>query len=145
MFGCSLDNMLKENPDMTEAMNKSIKLGNEFRKKSKINLIISVIGILCCTALFIVSLIDYDGILEPIVWLAAILINVSCFIDCYKNKKITESTGDLLKKLNADDIEAIKQLINHNMTVEAVKMVRTITGLGLIEAKTFVDEIQKQE
>ena len=46
---------------------------------------------------------------------------------------------------NADDIEAIKQLINHNMTVEAVKMVRKITGLGLIEAKTFVDEIQKQE
>ena len=144
MFGCSLDSMLKENPDMTEAMNKSIQLGNEFRKKSKTNLIVAIIGIICCTVMCILSFIDYDGILEPVVWLAAVLINVRYLIDYYKPNKIIETNGDLLRKLNADDIERLKQLINHDMTVEAVKMVRKITGLGLVEAKTFVDEIQNQ-
>ena len=144
MFGCSLDSMLKENPDMTEAMNKSIQLGNEFRKKSKTNLIVAVIGIICCTVMCILSFIDYDGILEPVVWLAAVLINARYLIDYYKSNKIIESNEDLLRKLNADDIETLKQLINHDMIVEAVKMVRKITGLGLVEAKTFVDEIQNQ-
>ena len=144
MFGCSLDSMLKENPDMTEAMNKSIQLGNAFRKKSKTNLIVAVIGIICCTVRCILSFIDYDGILEPVVWLAAVLINARYLIDYYKSNKIIETNGDLLRNLNADDIETLKQLINHDMTVEAVKMVRKITGLGLVEAKTFVDEIQNQ-
>ena len=144
MFGCSLDSMLKENPDMTEAMNKSIQLGNEFRKKSKTNLIVAVIGIICCTVMCILSFIDYDGILEPVVWLAVVLINARYLIDYYKSNKIIETNGDLLRNLNADDIETLKQLINHDMTVEAVKMVRKITGLGLVEAKTFVDEIQNQ-
>ena len=144
MFGCSLDSMLKENPDMTEAMNKSIQLGNEFRKKSKTNLIVAVIGIICCTVMCILSFIDYDGILEPVVWLAVVLINAKYLIDYYKPNKIIETNGDLLRNLNADDIETLKQLINHDMTVEAVKMVRKITGLGLVEAKTFVDEIQNQ-
>lgn len=144
MFGCSLDSMLKENPDMTEAMNKSIQLGNEFRKKSKTNLIVAVIGIICCTVMCILSFIDYDGILEPVVWLAVVLINARYLIDYYKPNKIIETNGDLLRNLNADDIETLKQLINHDMTVEAVKMVRKITGLGLVEAKTFVDEIQNQ-
>ena len=129
---------------MTEAMNKSIQLGNEFRKKSKTNLIVAIIGIICCTVMCILSFIDYDGILEPVVWLAAVLINVRYLIDYYKPNKIIETNGDLLRKLNADDIERLKQLINHDMTVEAVKMVRKITGLGLVEAKTFVDEIQNQ-
>ena len=144
MFGCSLDSMLKENPDMTEAMNKSIQLGNAFRKKSKTNLIVAVIGIICCTVMCILSFIDYDGILAPVVWLAAVLINARYLIDYYKSNKIIETNGDLLRNLNADDIETLKQLINHDMTVEAVKMVRKITGLGLVEAKTFVDEIQNQ-
>lgn len=144
MFGCSLDSMLKENPDMTEAMNKSIQLGNAFRKKSKINLIVAVIGIICCTVMFILSFIDYDGIFVPVVWLAVVLINAKYLIDYYKPNKIIETNGDLLRNLNADDIETLKQLINHDMTVEAVKMVRKITGLGLVEAKTFVDEIQNQ-
>lgn len=145
MFGYSLDSMLKENPDMTEAMNKSIQLGNEFRKKSKTNLIVAVIGIICCSVMFSISIIDYDGILDPIVWLAAVLINVIYLIDYYKSNKIIGSNGDSLRKLNADDIETLKQLIHHDMTVDAVKMVRKITGLGLVEAKTFVDEIQNQE
>ena len=85
MFGCSLDSMLKENPDMTEAMNKSIQLGNAFRKKSKTNLIVAVIGIICCTVMCILSFIDYDGILEPVVWLAAVLINARYLIDYYKS------------------------------------------------------------
>ena len=34
--------------------------------------------------------------------------------------------------LNADGIDTLKQLIHHDMIVEVIKMVRKITGLGLV-------------
>lgn len=82
VFGCSLDKMLKENPDMTEKMNRNIKVG-------KYALVVAVIGAVACFASWIVSLIYYDGVLKPIFWLAALLLCVSVIIDYIpkKNKK----------------------------------------------------------
>lgn len=141
-YNCFLDRMLREDVDMTEAMNRSIQFGNEYKKNNKISTISAWVGMICCGALVIISLIDFDGILEPILWSMALLMNmISVYIYGKKKKQMAQPP----KTINAEDVEIIKKLIDRNMTVEAIKLVRKVYNVGLLEAKTFIDEIQKQK
>lgn len=80
-FDCSLDDMLKENPKMTEKMNKNMKMG-------KYVIIIAVIGAIACLISFIMSLVFWDGMTEAIVFLVMLLICVSVIADYFSEKKI---------------------------------------------------------
>lgn len=61
----------------------------------------------------------------------------------FANIKVNKQPEQPMQTLSTDDVEVIKKLVNRGMNVEAIKMVRKTTGLGLVEAKAFVDEIQK--
>ena len=146
-YGYSLDTMLKENPDMTEAMNRSIAATNETQMKiKKKGLIFSVIGILCGVLTIVFALIDRPGNRTFTFVLAGmfVLINMINTEFVYlQYKKVDAYPGERLKKLTDEDAEMVRQLVKRDMDVEAVKLVRKTTGAGLVEAKTFVDETKK--
>ena len=137
----SLDRMLKEDIDMTEAMNRSIQLGNEAKENSRRNFYIGLIGCAACLSMAVISFIESQGSLAVIIWLAAMLINVSSVIT---GIKIRKQSGQPVKPLSAEDAAMAKQLIDKGMKTEAIKLVRKSTGLGLVEAKTLVDELQNR-
>lgn len=86
-FGISLDTMLKENPNMTEEMNKDINLAKALTKMYEKGVIIAIIGAIACCAMIVISLVDYDGIVEPIVWLIALLININAISACVQIRR----------------------------------------------------------
>lgn len=136
----SLDRMLKEDIDMTEAMNRSIQLGNEAKKNSRRNICIGLIGSMACLLMVVLSLAESRETFVVIMWLIAMLFNLSTVISSIKISK----SGLQVKPLSAEDAAMAKQLIDKGMSVEAIKLVRKSTGLGLVEAKTLVDELQNQ-
>lgn len=136
----SLDRMLKEDIDMTEAMNRSIQLGNEAKKNSRRNFCIGLIGSMACLLMVVLSLAESRETFVVIMWLIAMLFNLSTVISSIKISK----SGLQVKPLSAEDAVMAKQLIDKGMSVEAIKLVRKSTGLGLVEAKTLVDELQNQ-
>lgn len=136
----SLDRMLKEDIDMTEAMNRSIQLGNEAKKNSRRNFCIGLIGSTACLLMVVLSLAESRETFVVIMWLIAMLFNLSTVISSIKISK----SGLQVKPLSAEDAAMAKQLIDKGMSVEAIKLVRKSTGLGLVEAKTLVDELQNQ-
>lgn len=90
-FGYSLDTMLKENPKMTEQMNNEIEAGKKLEKiyKNKtLKLIFAIIGVIACLTMWIVSLVNYDGILEPVIWLLCVLVCSNQIIEFIKLKKL---------------------------------------------------------
>ena len=90
-FGYSLDTMLKENPKMTEQMNNEIETGKKLEKiyKNKtLKLIFAIIGVIACLTMWIVSLVNYDGILEPVIWLLCVLVCSNQIIEFVKLKKL---------------------------------------------------------
>lgn len=138
-YGYSLDSMLKEDPDMTEAMNRSIQLGNEARERQKKSFYVGLIGSIACIVMLIFTIVDGRSALAMICWLLCTLINMSSLAGGIQAHRQTQSN---IKPLEAGDMETIKQLIQRDMNTEAIKLVRKATGLGLVEAKTLVDEIK---
>ena len=86
-FGYSLDTMLKENPDMTEDMNENINLGKTLIKMYEKGIVIAIIGAITCLAMVVISLVNYDGAVAPIIWTVALLVNVYTIITCTLIKK----------------------------------------------------------
>lgn len=90
-FGYSLDTMLKENPKMTEQMNNEIETGKKLEmiyKNKTLKLIFAIIGVIACLTMWIVSLVNYDGILEPVIWLLCVLVCSNQIIEFIKLKKL---------------------------------------------------------
>lgn len=90
-FGYSLDTMLKENPKMTEQMNNEMETGKKLEKiyKNKtLKLLFAIIGVIACLTMWIVSLVNYDGILEPVIWLLCVLVCSNQIIEFVKLKKL---------------------------------------------------------
>lgn len=144
MYGYSLDRMLKEDRDMTEAMNRSIEMGKQFRKRTVFDFLFPAIGFVCCTAMVVISLVDYKGALSVTLWGLCALMDLFILFEQIKSTKSVEHIEEQFSKLTDEDLEIMKQISDRGMDVEAVKMVRKITGLGLLEAKTLVNEIKKQ-
>ncbi len=140
-YNYSLDRMLKEDVAMTETMNRSIQLGDKYEKSTKRNLWISALGMVCCLVLIILSVVEDKGVAMVIVWSLALVVNVSEMISCYLAVK---KPAKQERTLSGDDIDMVKQLLDRNMPAEAVKLVRKVTGLGLMDAKAVVDDIQKE-
>lgn len=86
-FGYSLDTMLKENPDMTEEMSSNIQLGKTFHKMYEKRYVIAVIGAIACLAMVVISSVNDNGAAAPIIWMAALLVNVSEIFTCIRMKK----------------------------------------------------------
>lgn len=90
-FGYSLDTMLKENPKMTEQMNTEMETGKKLEKiyKNKtLKLTFAIIGVIACLTMCIVSLVNYDRILEPVIWLLCVLVCSNQIIEFVKIKKL---------------------------------------------------------
>lgn len=144
MYGCSLDRMLKEDYDMTEAMNRSIEEGKQFRQNTLIDFLFPAIGFVCCTVMVMSSLVDRSGVFLVMIWVLCALMNLFILFKKIKSMKLIESIEDQYRKLTNEDIELVNHLNDRGMNVEAVKIVRKITGIGLYEAKILVDEMKKQ-
>ncbi|MBQ4100981.1 MAG: helix-turn-helix domain-containing protein [Oscillospiraceae bacterium] len=86
-FGYSLDTMLKENPDIVEDMNEDIKLVKLAKEIWKRRLPLAIIGTIACIILFVISLINWRGMVYPIIWLIAVLVNVNEIANCIKLRK----------------------------------------------------------
>ena len=132
----SLDRMLKEDIDMTEAMNSSIRLGNEAKNNGKRNLCIGAAGCIFCLLMAVMSIVGSSGALTVILWMVAMLINVLSIINGIKIARQPRKT------LSADDAVMAKQLMDRGMKTEAIKLVRKSTGLGLAEAKDLLDTLR---
>lgn len=94
MFGYSLDTMLKEDPKMTKQMNNDMESGKRFeqmKKNSGIKLIIAIIGAIACLVMWGVSLFNYSGLLEPVIWLVCVLVCSNQIIESVRMKKIAAS------------------------------------------------------
>jgi len=137
-YHISLDRMLKEDIDMTEAMNRSIQLGNEAKKNSKRYFYMGLAGGICCFVMVVTNLVIQENLMA-VFWTAAMLINI---LSVMSNIKTGKESDRQVKTLGAEDAMVVKQLIDKGMKVEAVKLVRKCTGLGLVEAQTLVDEMQ---
>ena len=61
-----------------------------------------------------------------------------------KSTKSLDNIEEQFSKLTDDDLEIIKKISDRGLDVLAVKMVRVITGVGLLEAKTLVSELKNQ-
>lgn len=146
-YGYSLDSMLKENPDMTEAMNKSINMVNEIREKSKKDYIFSLLGCGCGAILLLGSLFESEkNMLEYVFIAVIILVNAYMLVtNLLKSRKVQEPIENQFNKLTDADLELIRQLISRDMHVEAVKMVRKVTGVGLYEADVFVKGLEEEQ
>lgn len=145
-YGYSLDTMLKEDPDMTEAMNKSIIMANEIREKTKKDYIFSLIGVGIGILLLVLGLIgeSKDRMLECLFAGLIILMNAATLAAFYfRSKKTKEPIENQFNRLTDKDLELICQLTDRDMHTEAVRMVRKITGVGLVEADTFVKGLKK--
>ncbi len=140
-YNYSLDRMLKEDVAMTETMNRSIRLGDKYEKSAKRNFWISVLGTACCTALVIMAVAEGSGVAVVILWSLALLLNAAGMIGYLVGKKPAVQQE---RTLSGDDIDMIKQLLDRDMTVEAVKLVRKVTGFGLMESKEIVEDIRKE-
>lgn len=143
-YGYSLDRMLKEDYDMTEAMNKSIEAGKKYKVSTRTELIISAIGFLCTGALVIISFAEHKGIGTALPWIACAVLDLILFLNALKFRKTPDADNETARccsRLSGDDVNTVKYLCSHDMRTEAVKLVRKITGIGLVEAKTLVDEM----
>ena len=58
LYGYSLDRMLREDRDMTEAMNKSIEVGKQLRRKTVFDYLFPAMGFVCCSAMVVISVVD---------------------------------------------------------------------------------------
>ncbi len=144
-YGYSLDAMLKEDMDMTEAMSKSIELGKKYQADSKKMCAIWGLGTLCCGALAVMYGLDRNWSIM-IMWLFCAFTNLFACILSLKNCAKTANgkpVEEKYNKLSAEDIDMVRKLCSRGMNVEAVKLVRNVTGVGLMEAKVFVEEITK--
>lgn len=138
-YGFSLDYMLKEDPDMTEAMNRSIQLGKEAKEKQKRGLYIGLVGLVACMLMVIITMIEGGSILAITAWGFCVLVNIFSIVEGIRAREQTELN---VKPLKTEDAEIVKQLLQRGMRVEAIKVVRKTTGLGLVEATALVDELQ---
>ena len=69
---------------------------------------------------------------------------VSFLFEVIKSTKLHDNIEEQFSKLTDDDLEIIKKISDRGLDVLAVKMVRVITGVGLLEAKTLVSELKNQ-
>ncbi len=86
-FGISLDTMLKENPTMTEEMNKDMRLGKILMQMHGKGLVIAIVGFIACIIMFILSIITKQGLLMILLWGWASTININAIISYQKVKK----------------------------------------------------------
>ncbi len=86
-FGISLDTMLKENPNMTEEMNKDMKLGKVLMQIHEKGVVIAIVGFIACIIMFILSIITKQGILMILLWGWASAYNLNAIISYIKVKK----------------------------------------------------------
>lgn len=89
-FGISLDIMLKENPNMTEEMNKDMRLGKVLMQIHKKGVVIPIIGFIACITMFILSIITRQGILMILLWGWASTVNINAIISYVKVKKLQQ-------------------------------------------------------
>lgn len=82
-FGVSLDAMLKGNTEAVEEMNQKMVLG-------KYTGILSLVGAAACFIMWVDSLVDYRGILYPVVWLVCLLVCVNALAKFIQTKKPKE-------------------------------------------------------
>lgn len=146
-YGYSLDSMLKDDKDMTVAINRCIQMGRHLRERSKLTYVCMIIGSIGCIILGISSLLEADKMTSVFLWFALAIFNVVTLIKLIKQNKNVDNLENSVNttKLSSKDVATIKQLNEYNMTSAAVKMIRIITGLGLYEAKVLYDEITKEE
>ncbi len=146
-YGYSLDSMLKDDKDMTVAINRCIQMGRQLRERSKLTYVCMIIGSIGCIILGISSLLEADKMTSVFLWFALAIFNVVTLIKLIKQNKNVDNLENSVNttKLSSKDVATIKQLNEYNMTSAAVKMIRIITGLGLYEAKVLYDEITKEE
>lgn len=146
-YGYSLDSMLKDDKDMTVAINRCIQMGRQLRERSKLTYVCMIIGSIGCIILGISSLLEADKITSDFLWFALAIFNVVTLIKLIKQNKNVDNLENSVNttQLSSKDVATIKQLNEYNMTSAAVKMIRIITGLGLYEAKVLFDEITKEE
>ena len=76
--------MLKENPDMVEKMNQDIKLGKLLDKIYEKGFYIFIIGVITSSMSLAISIVNYSGIVEPIIWSLSLFINVNVLVTCIK-------------------------------------------------------------
>lgn len=86
-FGISLDTMLKENPTMTEEMNKDMRLGKILMQMHGKGLVIAIVGFIACIIMFILSIIAKQSILMILLWGWASTHNLNAIISYQKVKK----------------------------------------------------------
>ena len=144
LYGYSLDRMLREDRDMTEAMNKSIEVGKQLRRKTVFDYLFPIMGVVCCSAMVVISLVDYSGALSVTIWGLCALMDLFFLFEVIKSAKLHDNMEEQFSKLTDDDLEIIKKISDRGLDVLAVKMVRVITGVGLLEAKTLVSELKNQ-
>lgn len=144
LYGYSLDRMLREDRDMTEAMNKSIEVGKQLRRKTVFDYLFPVMGFVCCSAMVVISVVDYSGALSVTIWGLCALMDLFFLFEVIKSTKLHDNIEEQFSKLTDDDLEIIKKISDRGLDVLAVKMVRVITGVGLLEAKTLVSELKNQ-
>ncbi len=138
-YGFSLDYMLKEDKDMTEAMNKSIQLGREAKERQKKNLYFGLVGCIACLLMSGVTFMDGGSTLVIVAWGFCALLNVPSVLEGLKAYRQTELN---IKPMEQADVDMVKQLLQRDMRPAAIKVVRKKTGLGLVEATALVDEIK---
>ena len=144
LYGYSLDRMLREDRDMTEAMNKSIEVGKQLRRKTVFDYLFPAMGVVCCSIMVVISLVDYSGARSVILWGLCALMDLFFLFEVIKSTKLHDNIEEQFSKLTDDDLEIIKKISDRGLDVLAVKMVRVITGVGLLEAKTLVSELKNQ-
>lgn len=84
-FGYSLDTMLKENPNMTENMDKEMKMGKMLTKTYEKKVIIAIIGAIACFIVFVMSLLERKE--TAFIWLIATVYNISSILSYVRIKK----------------------------------------------------------
>lgn len=144
LYGYSLDRMLREDRDMTETMNKSIEVGKQLRRKTVFDYLFPIMGFVCCSAMVVISVVDYSGALSVTIWGLCALMDLFFLFEVIKSTKMHDNIEEQFSKLTDDDLEIIKKISDRGLDVLAVKMVRVITGVGLLEAKTLVSELKNQ-
>lgn len=84
-FGYSLDTMLKENPNMTENMDKEMKMGKMLTKTYEKKVIIAIIGAIACFIVFVMSLLERKE--TAFIWLIATIYDIGSILSYVRIKK----------------------------------------------------------
>ncbi len=138
-FDYSLDKMLKENPNMVEDMSKKMHIGEKLTEFYKQRLIVAIIGTIVCFALFVICLVNREGVLSAL-WAICTVTNVSGIIALVKTNKHGEDNK--FDALSEDCLREVKELKANGDIAQATRLVQKLTGKGIAECKLFVEELR---